>query len=93
LLGKIEEEYHDIAHLIPCTHMTDSCINAHKSLDRLIQEKNNLGLSNERTISSSLGILLSTQIINDVIIDILQELNEENSPMFPTNIGLKDYLE
>ena len=73
--------------------MTDSCINAHKSLDRLIQEKNNLGLSNERTISSSLGILLSTQIINDVIIDILQELNEENSPMFPTNIGLKDYLE
>ena len=92
LLGKIKGEHHDVAHLIPCTHMTDSGIGVYKSLDKLIREKKSRTIIDGSAISSSYGLLLSTQTINDMLIDVLQEIYEEDATVFPADVDSKDSL-
>ena len=72
--------------------MTDSGIDVYKSLDRLIREKKSLAILDGSAISSSSGLLLSTQTINDILIDVLQEIYEVDATAFPDDIDLKDSL-
>ena len=92
LLDKIKREHYDVAHLIPCTHMTESGIDVYKSLDILIREKKSLAIFDGPVISSLSGLLLSTQTINDMLIGVLQEIYEEDATAFPADIDSKNAL-
>ena len=72
--------------------MIDSGIDVYKSLDRLIREKKSLVIFDGPTTSSSSGLFISTQTINDMRIGVLQEIYEEDATVFPANIDSKDSL-
>ena len=65
LLGRVKGESHDLSHLVPCSTSTLSQIDVKRNLDRLITEKQNLGLSQGPAISDNRGNILSTSILNE----------------------------
>ena len=92
LLGKIKGEHHDLAHLLPCTHVTSSGIHVKQAIDDLIDIKEKHGFTDGPAISDSLGVVHSIGSINDCLHDILDDLFENNNDLFPKHISDKEAL-
>jgi hypothetical protein len=74
LLGKIQGENHDLAHLIPCVKTTSSGIRVQTSLDRLLDLKEEAqGLRDGPAISDTVGRLYRTRDIDDCFQEILED--------------------
>jgi len=92
LLGKVKGESQDRAHLIPCVIKTKSNIEIRTILKRLIEVKRDLGFSQGPAISDIHGNLLSTTILNERLQDLLSNIFDEQSSLFPGNMTSKELI-
>ena len=92
LLGRLKGERNDLCHLIPCANTTASDINVRSILEKLLHEKRKLGFSQGPAISDTKGKLLSAKEIDERLHDILSEIYDENSKLFPITIDSKEKI-
>ena len=86
LFGKLkgQEQYRE--HQIPCVNVTKSGINIKYTIQRLVQSKEALGLTSGPAISDSRGCLLPSREIDTMFHDLLTELFEMDSSLFPLTV-------
>jgi hypothetical protein len=92
LLGKIKGEHHDLAHLLPCVHVTDSGVRVKEAVDDLIKIKEKIGLRDGPAISDSAGIALKSMDLNDCLHEILEDLFDNKRELFPKHVLDKEKL-
>jgi hypothetical protein len=92
LLGKIKGEHHDLAHLLPCVHVTSSGINVKQAIDDLIEIKEKHGFRDGPAISDSSGRVHKIRDINDCLYEILDDLFDNDVNLFPKHVGDKEKL-
>jgi len=92
LLGKVKGESQDLAHLIPCVTRTKSNIDVKSILQRLIEAKRNLGFAQGPAISDVHGNVLSASFLNDCLHDLLCEIFDDKSSLFPGSVTSKDTI-
>ena len=90
LLGKLKGEHNSRTHLIPCTNVTSSGINVKGIVSKLVKEKKDLGFTKGPAISDRNRNLFTTNDINEMLVDILEELFIESRSLFPPTIPSKD---
>ena len=76
----------DKEHNIPCVNVTILGLNVKRIVFRLIEEKEKLRFLEGPAISDSKGELLSSDDIDQKLQEILEELYEEDSSLFPPDI-------
>ena len=86
LLGRLKGEKVEKEHNIPCTNVTSSGINVKKIVYRLMKEKEELGFVDGPAIADSKGVLLSTNEIDQMLQELLEELYLEDPSLFPPDI-------
>eukprot|EP00978_Attheya_sp_CCMP212_P041617 scaffold240658_cov55-Attheya_sp.AAC.3 len=74
LLGKIKGEHHELVHLFPCVHITDSGVFVKEAVDDLIRVNEKIGLRGGPAISDVAGIALKAMDVNDCLHEILEDL-------------------
>ena len=92
LLGRMKGERNDLCHLLPCVNITSTQINVKSLLFRLLEEKGRYGLRRGPAISNTAGKLLTAKEIDERLQDILVEVYDENSKLFPVSIDTKDKI-
>jgi hypothetical protein len=92
LLGKIKGEHHDLAHLLPCVHVTDSGVRVKEAVDDLIKIKEKIGLRDGPAISDSAGIALKSMDLNDCLHEILEDLFDNKRELFTKHVLDKELL-
>ena len=92
LLGRLKGEKVEKEHNIPCTNITLSGINVRRIVYRLIDKKEEIGYSEGPAISDDKGILLTTTEIDQMLQEILEELYQEDSALFPPDIRSVAYV-
>ena len=94
LLGKLKGEKGSKEHNIPCVNVTVSGINVRRIIYRLIQEKEDAGFLEGPGISNFNGELYTTNEIDQILQEILEEWYEEDPSLFPPDIrSSSDILE
>jgi hypothetical protein len=90
LLGKIKGEHKDRCHLIPCVHHTSSGIDVQMWIGRIIQSHERQNRVNGPAITDFSGRVVSTKALDDNLVEILEEIYDEDSGLFPATIQSKD---
>ena len=86
LLGKLKGEKVEKEHNIPCINITSSGINVKRIVYRLMEEKEKLGITNGPAISDRKGTSLTSTEIDQMLQEILEELYQEDTSLFPPDI-------
>ena len=86
MYGKLKGEDSHREHLIPCINVTKSGIDIKYAIQRLIREKERIGIMNGPAISDETGALLTLKELDATLHDILLELYEENISLFPPSV-------
>ena len=86
LLGKVKGEHHRRFHLLPAVQVTRSGISVRDTVIRVLKIKRKLHLKDGPLISNEKGILLSSRAVDDMLIEVLSEIFEESSDLFPGDI-------
>lgn len=86
LLGKLKGESFDNCHLIPSAEITGSGIRVRQVLHRLIANKSLLGIVDGPAISDSKGFVMNASDIDELFHEVLLEIYQQNSILFPPDI-------
>ena len=86
LLGRLKGEKTSKDHNIPCVNVTGSGINVRRIIFRLLQEKEDAGFTEGPGISNYHGILYTTNEIDQILQEILEECYNEDPSLFPPDI-------
>ena len=78
LLGKIKGEHTDIAHIIPCSNITSSGINAKYSIRRVF--------SSGPAITNLKGFIHTSSKLDELLHDLLILIFEKDPSLFPPTI-------
>ena len=86
LRGQVKGENNVRSHLLPSVAVTRSGVRVKDSLTRLIQLKQRQGFEEGPAVSSTQGIVLTTQAINDCLIEALEDIYKETPELFPKTL-------
>jgi hypothetical protein len=92
LLGKIKGEHHDRCHLLPCANTTSSGINTRGWLGALVNERVGKGEVDGPLFVDENGKILTTQVLDDNLIEILEDLYDIDRNLFPSSLTRKEDL-
>jgi hypothetical protein len=90
LLGKVKGETHDRCHLLPCARETSSGMKPWWWVSKLIRLKQHQGFNDGPAISDDGGRVRSVSSLNSILYELLEELYEKSSDIFPSSIKEKD---
>jgi hypothetical protein len=92
LLGKIKGEHRDRCHLLPCVKTTDSGIDMIYWVNILINEHSKRQRTHGPAISDWEGSVLSTKVLDEQLVELLEEIFDDTPKLFPTSIQNKDEI-
>jgi hypothetical protein len=90
LLGKIKGEHSERCHLMPCVRKTSSGIDVAFWLETLRTHKEKLGFKDGPAISDFRGRVLSCATIDDSLHEVLEEIWDLDSSVYPSQITKKE---
>ena len=90
LRGQVKGEHGVQCHLLPCINKTNSGINVRGSLSRLMKLKEAQGFTEGPAVSNIKGNILTTNSVNDCLIESLEALLQTREDLFPTYIKTVD---
>lgn len=90
LLGLVKGEHQGRCHLLPCIKITSSEICVYAWMDRLMDAKISRGFRDGPLISDWLGKVLTTDVLDKMLTEILEEVYEENPKLFPASVTSRD---
>ena len=92
LLGKVKGEHHGRCHLLPSVKITSSEICVHAWINLLMNDKIDRGFTNGPLISDWDGKVLTTDALDKMFWEILEELYDENTSLFPPSLKHRDEI-
>lgn len=92
LLGKIKGEHHGRCHLLPCVKVTSSGICVYGWVTRLMRNKMSRGFTNGPLFSNWEGLILTTESLDKMQVEILEELFEDIPSLFPPSVKDKEEI-
>jgi hypothetical protein len=92
LQGTVKGESNDRDHLLPCVKMTNSGIDVHASLSRLMTHKTSMDVIDGPAISDEKGRSYSTKDMTGSLLEILEDLFDSDRHLFPPDITSKEIL-
>jgi hypothetical protein len=93
LLGKINGENDNCAHLLPSVPVTLSGVDVAGSLKRLISLKEHSGLVSGPAISNLSGGIYEPSDMNNALLEVLEDLFDNHEELFPALVKDKELLQ
>ena len=92
LLGKLKGEDMDRQHNIPCSPNTNSGIKVRRVVQRLIEEKEKLGILRRSAVSDWEGKMYTAGDVDNIMHDLLENIFEVKPTLFPPDIENKESI-
>jgi hypothetical protein len=92
LRGKIKGAHEQWEHLLPCSPITSTGVDINASIDRLIKLKETQDRMSGPAISDEAGAIFSSQVMDDALHGVLEELFVNKGSLFPPTIENIDDL-
>lgn len=90
LLGMIKGEHHGRCHLLPSVKVTSLGIDIYDWVSKLIESKKLRGFRNGPLFTDWSGKVLTTDALDKMLVDILEELFDYKHTLFPASVETKD---
>jgi hypothetical protein len=92
LLGKIKGEHHGRCHLLPSVQTTSSGIGVYAWVNRLMNAKISRGFTNGPLFSDWAGKIQTTDHLDKLLAEILEEIFDDIPSLFPPSIKSRDEI-
>lgn len=92
LLGKIKGEHHGRCHLLPSVKITSSLICVYGWVNELMNSKISRGFTNGPLFSDWEGKVFTTDALDKMLCEILEELFDEKPSLFPASVTNREEI-
>jgi hypothetical protein len=93
LSGKVKGEHRDRCHLLPCVKVTSSGINIGAWVQLVIDGHAQHQRVEGPAISDMSGLVSSTKVLDENLVELLEEIYDETPSLFPASIHTKDEIQ